>query len=277
MRISLLSATKRYLTGMGNIPPILHPCTFARTPEELSPLAVFDSAFATPGRYVSELAGRTPLSVTPAIVNPLLDLTGDIIQTLSHSLSAHATSSPLVIADRNGFPVAYRITAGTSAAIRRHLALLSCVDPLLDRQLLSHLLGTPCDLALIPLDVTPFSGNGFPRNPDRETVWRLVASRALDLLKLHSHLVPDGDSPTPFLPAGVVEAIGYAAYAPYHAGDLLFFSIALRESGESIRSVATSERFAPIIRMVSPATELETFSPPLPGTGLAINPTKSIS
>lgn len=263
MRITLLSAEKRYLSGLGNLPPLLNPFTFARRPEELSPSALPDSAFATPGRYVAELAGRLQPSATPVIVNPLLDPTGEVVQILFQRLTG-GTSSPLVIADRNGFPVAYRIPPGTSYLIRRHITLLSCVDPILDRELLSRLLGTPCALESIPRDVTPFRGNGFSSNPDLATVWRSVASGALDLLDRHRLTVSGDPLPGHALPPGVLEAIGYSAYIPYHAGDLLFFAIALRESGILIRSVATSERFAPILRMISPSTETETFPDPPP-------------
>ncbi len=175
---------------------------------------IFESATATPGRYLLEigrrLAARAPDADFIAIANPLLPLNaGQMAAWLQDR-----APEPLILSDSAGMPILYVLPRPLFEEECRLLLCLSTLQADLDARLLSHAAGVEVAVirtGLTNLDAFPASsGNGW-LNPDRRL--RALSRQAADALAL---IEADPDwRRKPF-----------ALFHPYHAGDALFVALA---------------------------------------------------
>ena len=146
---------------------------------------IFESATATPGRYLLEigrrLAARAPSSDFFAIANPLLPLHA---AQLAGWLPDRAPS-PLILADSAGMPILYVLPRRLFEENCRLLLCLSTLEAELDARLLGAAAGMEFAVLrseLSNLDAFPASsGNGW-LNPDRRL--RALSRQARDALAL---------------------------------------------------------------------------------------------
>ena len=175
---------------------------------------IFESATATPGRYMLEigrrLAARHPGADLIAIANPLLPLNAlQLAAWLGESRAA-----PMILADSAGMPVLYILPRRVIEQDGRMLLCLSTLDAGLDSRLLGLIAGAEfpvANLAAGGMDAFPASsGNGW-LNPDRRL--RALKRQAEDALAL-----VQADTAWRSRP--------FALFHPYHAGDALFVALA---------------------------------------------------
>jgi hypothetical protein len=179
---------------------------------------IFESATATPGRYLLELGrrliARQPAAAFVAIANPLLPLTASQLAAWLHD----RTAEPLILADSSGMPVLYVLPRRLFEEDCRLLLCLSTLEADLDARLLGF--ATGLDFAVVRtglsgLDAFPASsGNGW-LNPDRRL--RALSRQAREALAL-IEAAPDWRK-KPF-----------ALFHPYHAGDALFVALASKHA-----------------------------------------------
>ena len=175
---------------------------------------IFESATATPGRYMLEigrrLAARHPRADLIAIANPLLPL--NALQLAAWL--GDRTPAPAIVADAGGMPVLYILPRRVIEEDGRMLLCLSTLDAALDARLLGTVCGTEfavINLAVGGMDAFPAaSGNGWI-NPDRRL-------RALKLQAEDALALVQSDTAWRSRP--------FALFHPYHAGDALFVALA---------------------------------------------------
>lgn len=180
-------------------------------------LTLFDCATASPARLVLEM-GRRMLRLVPTaqvlvIGNPVLTIKAAVLA----NWATQAGGCPAVIGDQDVFPLGYVIPASVfHGGLERFLLLLSTFSASADAELLQRVTGQT--VARAKTSVPPVA----------------VSAR----LSSNGTLAAD-----PFAPALAVQAVNavrlmdrradwrdlpLASYHPYHAGDVLFFSIAGR-------------------------------------------------
>lgn len=175
---------------------------------------IFDSARATPGRYIAEI-GRRLISRFPdadwlAIANPLLPLSSGLLANWIAAPPGQAE----IATDPDGFPVFYVLPRRIWSESERFLMLLSVQESALDADLLSLLLDEPVsrrDLPLAKLGPVPARGsNGWLNGDGRLVGMKLQAELALKTMRAR----PDWRS------------LPFAMFEPMHAGDVLFMAMA---------------------------------------------------
>lgn len=241
MKIALLHGGESLIPGEG-VPAGWKIYNFKITQSGWSSFNLPYSAFATPGRYLAEMARRLERD-GPAkdvlLFNPWLELRrSDVALVLRHM--RQAGDAPRIINNRDGIPVAYRLAANGIPELGR-LALLSCVDAGLDAQLLGVLLDRPVpNISDAALDTCSTVGNGYSPHQSLQRILRWMAEHALATMTVHLRL--GKDIPPVF------------AVLPYHAGDLLFFSLAQRRiSVPFITGIVVARGFEDIVKAVSPS------------------------
>lgn len=175
---------------------------------------IFDSARATPGRYIAEI-GRRLISRFPdaewlAIANPLLPLRADL---LAGWLSAPPGRAEIAT-DPDGFPVFYLLPRRIWTEFERFLMLLSAQDSALDSDLLSLVLTEPVTRRALPLGrlgpVPARGANGWLNGDGRLIGLRLQAELAVKTLRSRADW----------------RELPFAIFEPMHAGDVLFMAMA---------------------------------------------------
>lgn len=241
MKIGLLHGGESLIPGQG-VPANWKIYNFRNILNGWSSFDLPYSAFATPGRYLAEMArrlNRDSLTKDLLLFNPWLEPGRlDIALVLQHM--RHANEGPEIISDRNGIPVAYRLAANELPELGI-FALLSCIDAGLDARLLGTLLGRPvvnkCDSVL---DLLPAIGNGYFSHPVHRRILLWMAEHALATVAAHLKL---GKAIPPVF-----------AVLPYHAGDLLFFALAHRRiPAPFVTGVVVERKFEDVIRAASPS------------------------
>ncbi len=230
--------------------------SFVLSPQELSFFRIFDSAFATPARYVEEIFLRLcelEDNAPPApkfVFNPLFSLGRLAILQVIEALRGEADSDSFaVVADQAGVPIGYRFPAGLGCANSRFLSLLSAVDGELDATLLGELFGArPLRMTLPRLRLSLASINGFVVHGENRPVYRLLAERTIATLR-------SSGKPR--------DSIPFTAFMPHHAGDVLFFCLAFNRMRSRITRVAVNRAYLDIVRDNAPGLEALALDAPL--------------
>jgi hypothetical protein len=179
---------------------------------------IFESATATPGRYILEigrrLARRAPAADVIGIANPLLPLSA--AQLAAWAGDRHA--APAVLAGADGIPVLYLLPRRLIEEDDRILLCLSTLDAALDARLLGLACGhdlAVSHIAVGGLDAFPASSRNGWLNPDRRLrALRRQAESALAIIEADERW-----RQRPF-----------AFFHPYHAGDALFTALASKQA-----------------------------------------------
>lgn len=241
LKIGLLHGGESFVPGEG-VPAGWRIYNFRDSRSGWSSFNLPYSAFATPGRYLAEMARRLERDGAARdflLFNPWLELRrSDVAHVLR---LARQTGDPFqIISNRGSLPIAYRLAANKLPELG-HLALLSCVDASLDARLLGVLLGrSVANISDAALDTCSTIGNGYSPHQTFQRILRWMAEHAL--ATVNDRLGAGKCIPPVF------------AVLPYHAGDLLFFSLAHRRTpAPFIAGVVVARGFEDIIKAASPS------------------------
>ncbi|MTJ83910.1 MAG: hypothetical protein F8N37_23230 [Telmatospirillum sp.] len=177
---------------------------------------ILDSTTSPPGRYVLEVARRiataAPSAQLIAVANPLLPLgSRQLIDWLKTGLTG-----PAVISGHDNFPLCYVLPRRCVDELARFLTVLSTADADIDARLLAGILGEDVIQTKFPgLSIAPYpvsTSTGWFQGTERQKVLKILATHA-------THLVETN-------PAW--RTLPFAVYHPYHAGSIVFFSVASR-------------------------------------------------
>jgi hypothetical protein len=204
---------------------------FTLSTDSLSFSELPDSAFSTPARYVAEMfrrlcsleeAGR---EATKFVFNPLFATSK--LALLLVLVKLRALGSPdclLVLTDKNGRLAGYLFPSWMKEGDSRFLALLSAINGEMDAELLQRaFLSTAACISVEHLGLGRAGHNGFLYEENR-SVYEWVARRAIEMLRA----CVTSDSPS--VARSQRDAIPFTGVMPYHAGDVLFFSIAFNHT-----------------------------------------------
>jgi hypothetical protein len=227
---------------------------FAISPQSLGFSELPDSAFSTPARYIAEIflrlcsldeAGRE----TPKLVfNPLYAANKLCILLLIAKLrTLRPTDGVLVLTDEGGRPVAYVLPAWLKASDSRFLTLLSAIHGEMDAQLLRLAFFSPAACIVVEhLGLGRVGRNGFLYEENR-SVYEWVTQRAIEMLTNRV------TSQTPSEAMRQRNAIPLTALMPYHAGDLLFFSIAFNSTRSEVSRIVVNRAYLDIVQDNAPS------------------------
>jgi hypothetical protein len=222
--------------------------SFTISGSSLSFSEIFNSAFATPARYVEEMFARLCLLDEPDqrspkfIFNPLFRMEKLNIELVLDALrDASSQHEMAVLSDDQGRPAGYLLPAGLASKDSRFLALLSTVDGTTDTELLQRAyFATASNVQLDRISLKWCLHNGFQYEGNR-SIYRWVTDRAIKVLSLQVQ-ADDGDEAR-----HQRDAISFTAVMPYHAGDLLFFIIALNHLQSSVRRIVVNKSYVDIV------------------------------
>ncbi|MHB1620143.1 MAG: glycosyltransferase family 9 protein [Sulfuricella sp.] len=221
--------------------------SFTLSPDSLAFSKLPDSAFSTPARYVLEMFNRLCLTeegheTTKFIFNPLYATNRLTVLLVLATLQAlESPDSLAVLTDKSGMPAGYLFPSWFKAADSHFLALLSTVHGETDAELLQRVFFTtvPC----IPVDhlcLRRSGHNGFLYEENR-SIYQWVAGRAINMLK--SHVTADNQHEAECQR----NAIPFTAVMPYHAGDVLFFTIAFNHIRPPVSRIVINKAYRCIV------------------------------
>lgn len=230
--------------------------SFTISPNSLSFYKIFHSAFATSGRYVQEIyyrlgvLSRNDGERETFVVNPLLDgnrLNITLILAALKRLPDYDSIS--ILSDRNGAPLGYFFPSWFKETDSHFLPLLSTIDARIDAELCSKLFNTQVQcipVANVLLDRGQHNGFAYEEN------------RAIYLWLAQDNLLFI-DSWGQLAPAALLQRRNsslFTAIMPYHAGDVLFFSLAWNATENHIARVAINESYLDIPFDISPRLQI---------------------
>lgn len=238
---------------------------FRISQERLGRYDMLDSFVSTPSRYVFEMARRT-LEATDCtrrilIFNPLLRLSTFLIR-LTLTCVAESRHADAVIRTSNGLPLAYLLNL-KPAGDYRHLVLLSCSDPELDRKLLEALYFRSVAMLVVDFPCLTTISNGFLPGPYRLPMeW--CAQNALAVMRKidggHSVPMPERQAAR--------DAVHLSAFFTHHAGDALFMGIAAGMTEDSLfDEILINEAYFPIVRHLRGKVGFAPIAGPIPFRG----------
>lgn len=237
MIIGRITAAPFALTAENGSPCILYNFALTPDPSGLSFESMPDSAYATPARYLREMVRRLRERHPDGritLFNPLYDL--DIIRFLK-VVALLQTDCPVtgnyIIADATGRPLAYVFD---SPATDFTLSLVSTINAQLDSDLISMLLGEPMQLITVKWRLGAATRYSRFYSVANFEIYSWLTQHAL------AHFRSNGP------PSKAITAI-----MPYHAGDALFFALAVTRTESYIKGVAICRDYADIIRQHAPA------------------------
>ncbi len=239
--------------------------SFRISQEHLGQREMLDSFVATPSRYVFEMVRRTLEAPGDSrrilIFNPLLRLSPFLIRLTLASV-AQSSHGDAVVRSSNGLPLAYLLTL-EPAEDYRHLLLLSCSNPELDRKLLAALYFRDVALIAVHFPCLTAISNGFLPGP----YWRPMewcAQNALDVLR------EVGGEPTAPVAnrRALRDAVRMSAFFTHHAGDALFMGIAVGMTERPLfDEILINKAYFPIVRDNPGKITFATTDGPIPFRG----------
>jgi len=249
-----------------------HAHNFQISQNSIDSFRILDSYHSTPSRYVEEMASRIMrmtlgTNVALLLFNPYLSLDEYEFRTVvSHADRLARLRRTVIFTAKNGIPVAYYFAEDTCDS-SRYLLLLSCVNAAVDAKLLQAAYFVPCDVIKLPLAgyTPPNRLNGFlGRAYAGPMVWCAEAGAA-------AINAVTGITPTPLAEISEMRAarnrLGFYAYDPYHAGDVLFMAIASQRVDSLFDSVVVHESYAGIARRAGCNLPILVIDGPVCGRG----------
>lgn len=251
--------------------------SFSISVEQLSFSQIFYSAFATPARYVMELFRRLHMlgcgnDVDGCFIfNPFICFDQSGIQSILRTLSlTEKGDDPLVLAGKGNFPVGYYFPSRISPEEERYLTLLSTANAELDQQLLNRIFFVESDIGIVEVDIQTCPGNGFLFNEDLAFIYEWTAASAISLL---NGVFPRKETWCPcrsidggfgFQFRELRDVLPFSAFMPHHAGDVLFYALAARDTVSHISRIVVNRQYANILDEVIPEYGVYTIEPSSP-------------
>jgi hypothetical protein len=208
-----------------------------------SDLQMLHSSAATPARYVMEMARRMAAlrgADELMVVNPLVEDSPPEFGLMANALPpVGADGRARVLSDRTGLPVAYALPYRAASDLCRYLSLLSTVDAAIDARLLELVTERPVEMLELSVPMRVVGGRReFYSTPASREIYRWITTRAIFELERigRDHR----------------EALPFAAIMPFHAGDVLFFAMALRRGTTHFRAAVVDRRYREIAEEVAP-------------------------
>ena len=236
---------------------------FRISQDHLGDYDLLDSFVATPSRYVVEMLRRTRQTqgdvMRILVFNPLLRLSLYLIR-YTLALVAQSGATDAVVKSSNHLPLAYLLSLD-AADDYRHLVLLSCSDPELDRRLLAVLYGTALTSVEVPFPCQTAIGNGFLPGPYlRPMEW--CAQNAIEVLQVAQAAAPGTDH------REIRKAIRLSAFFTHHAGDALFMGIAAKQTAQPLfDDLLIHESYYPIVSHTLGKIRFSPVTGPVPFRG----------
>jgi hypothetical protein len=266
-RLRVAVVHRHNLALSGDLAPNWKLHSFTIGAETVSFWKIFDSAFATPSRYVQEMFVRLSKldeggEPCPKFVfNPLFEATWLTVAQVLESLSTLAPFEGItVLSDPNGLPAGYLFPDWLRVEDARFLTLLSTIDAEVDAELCRRAFF--CDtrhMAVKRLSLGWAQQNGFVYGANK-SVYRWMADRAIAMLSpLEGLPVPEA--------VGRRNAIPFTAVMPHHAGDALFFALAWDAAGSHIGRLAVNKAYCDVVEDLAPGLSLSPLDHPLANRG----------
>jgi tetratricopeptide (TPR) repeat protein len=237
----------------------------------LSFTKIFNSAFASPGRYIMEMFVRLFSAKKPnenlVVFNPFFTISGHIYERVKSEIDKLEDNSSIAIfTTQNEIPIAYYFPEKLPFYDARYLSFLSAMYAELDTEFLRNcfLIKSQCVyLKDVSLNKKK-ANNGFNYNYDFDRVYAWVTDSALKTLyKKYGRSLSNDDLGK--LDDELIKALSFLKHSipcdvlmPHHAGDALFLSLALKNSLSFIKKVVISSWYKDIIEDSSP--DVETFA-----------------
>jgi len=266
MKLGIINESSLVLSDPGSESWVIHSFTISRS--ALSFSEIFDSAFGTPARYVQEMFVRLcsleePGQETPKFIfNPLFRINQlNIALVLDALRKVASTHEMAVLSDDRGLPTGYLLPASLTSKDSRFLALLSTVNSTTDAELLqrAYFAATP-DIPLNRVSLRWCDHNGFQFEGNR-SIYHWVADRAVKILasrvKVCDHQEAERQR----------DDIPFTAVMPYHAGDLLFFSIAFKHIRSPVSRIVINRAYEDIVADNAPELAVLPIDLPVPNRG----------
>lgn len=246
MKIGIINESRFILSGSDIDSWAIHSFTISGS--SLSFSEIFSSAFSTPARYVEEMFVRLcsldePGQRSPKFIfNPLFRMEKLNIELVLDALrNASLQHEMAVLSDDQGRPAGYLLPARLMSKDSRFLALLSTVDGTTDTGLLQRAyFATASNVQLGHISLKWCTHNGF-RYEGNLSIYQWVTDRAIKAL---DRQVQANDSDEALHQR---DAISFTAVMPHHAGDLLFFIIALNHLQSSVSRIVVNKNYADIV------------------------------
>lgn len=238
--------------------------SFALSRAPLSFLEIFDSAVSTPARYVQEIFVRLCASDLPGevsakfVYNPLFETNKlTTILVLDTLRQLNAQDSLTVLIDQNNTPVGYIFPSWLDVKDSRFISLLSTVNGEIDAELLRRVFFTEVTVVQVThLNLNKSLHNNFWYESNLG-IYLWIAKVAIAVLKLQ---VQVGDKLTA---EHQRNNIPFTAVIPYHAGDVLFFSLAYKNSRSCFSRAVINKAYQDIVTDVVPALSVLPIDLPL--------------
>lgn len=235
MRLGVISDSHYLVTDQGQ-EWNLH--SFTISPDALSFSKLFHSAYATPARYVQEIFLRLGAlnegegRYEKFVFNPLFDSSRlDILLVLAALKEVPSFDGITLLADKDGLVAGYLLPPWMDAKDAHFLTLLSTVDGEVDATLCRLLFQTETRCLPVPrLALARAQHNGFLYEENRD-IYLWVAERAIALLQTKPSR----------------SGIPFTAIMPYHAGDVLFFTLAFNLVRPPIERIAVNLAYRDIV------------------------------
>ena len=230
-----------------------HAHNFQLSQDSVDTYRLLDSFVSTPSRYVEEMASRIMMTEAGTneellLFNPYLSLDEHELRTVvSHADRLSGLQRPVVFSAKNGVPLAYYLSTGICDN-SRYLMLLSCVNAAIDAKLLQAAYFVSCEVIKLPLAgyMSSTRLNGFLGGIYSEPmVW--CAEAAVSTINAVTANVA---TPMPEILElrAARNRLNLYAYQPYHAGDVLFMSIASQRTESLCDGVVIHHCYAGIAR-----------------------------
>jgi hypothetical protein len=233
-------------------------------PDRLSFLQIFQSAFATPARYVMEIFRRLHSLGSEGgvlVFNPAYPADPTVVQSVYGALAGTNEDPEIIVfSDRDNCPIAYHFPGTVSPDEARFLSLVSTVYADADTGFLRNVLLTPAQNRPVPASLATCQVQGpFFCSVAYRRIYAWITHTAQRVLKIQWESgALNNDQVASLTQAqkgewkAVRDAIPFAAINPYHAGDVLFLALALRYANHFVSRAVVNSRYLAILQEVAP-------------------------
>ena len=243
---------------------------FSISNDKLSFIEIMNSVFSTPGRYVMEIFSR--LSSLPRrshqrigtfIFNPLMELSPKPASFLFSYIRRYRGGTDIrILGDAHNVPLGYYFPEAVEKDERKYLSLLSCVDSRLDGEYLGKVFFLPVreDQVNVP-GANPLQtnkNNRFKCHDEFKEIYLWTTKSAIRVLDERPHFKEKERNEE------IRDAIPFAWIMPYHAGDVLFFSLAAGRVRSHISAIVVHEAYADIVAKCAPRLKPILYKPAVP-------------
>ena len=263
--VTVVGAFPHLDIGPSQVAQFLIQPGFRISQEGLGRYDMLDSFVSTPSRYLFEMARRTLEAQGDTrrilVFNPLLRLSTYLVR-LTLARVAGSGHADAVVRSSNGLPLAYLLNLEPGEDYR-HLVLLSCSNPELDRSLLAALYFRSVAMLVVDFPCLTTISNGFLPGP----YWLPMEWCAQNALAVMREV--DGGTTAPIAQRRASrDAIRLSAFFTHHAGDALFMGIAAGMTENPLYDeILINEAYYPIIEKLHGKVRFSPIAGPIPFRG----------